>query len=160
MNMFMTIRITTKNKDFNQLGYSDIGVVDPGIYVIIYDLEPWEDGPQTFAGICTEMAWGDGRNDPLNTTFLVLEGTHKLSEQKEWLPVNLLGREKLETKFDVNQILSGFTNYDGELNNSDDLNEKPKNLQDVDDLDKLLIFSPKDSTLSLDKVMKLWLSTE
>ena len=160
MNLIMTLRIITKNNDFNQLDYADLGTVDPGIYIIIYDLEPWEDGPQIFAGICNDMAWGDGRDDPLNTQFVVLEQTHKLSKEKEWEPVNLLGRRNIETKFDVNLMHTGFTTPEEELDEKNNLNEKPKNISDYDYMEKLMIFTPKDSELSLDEAMALWLSTE
>ena len=148
--------ITIKNNNFFQVDYADLGKIDPTIYIIYYSASP-SDGLQIFGGICTDMVWGDGREDPLHTNFLVLKEAHKLSEQKNWIEVNPYGRISTETKLDINEIMREAKNTTEEFKKWNN----PMEVQNErDEYVYPLIFTPKDPEISLDTALSLWLSTE
>ena len=154
------MKTLTKNNNFYQIEHDDVLDSDePFILIMHYsgnflETETYED--EIFAGKCTDMYWGDGREDPMYTNIVVLERVHKLSEEKQWVEVNPYGRETIETKFDFGNIVM---ESEDTTNMDNNMMEKPNGMEDAQ-IPKWLMFTPKDPEMSLEDAMKLWLSSE
>jgi hypothetical protein len=162
-----------KNKNFDHIDYVELGIIDPTIMIIYYPSYIDEED-EIFAGIRTDFYPGDGIEDTLYTDIITLKNTHKLSPQGKWYIHHPLGRDSTETKFASRQIPirdiqiekkskeqemleASSGNLDDDLGN----NVQSENLNGNNNLliNDFLMFTPKDSKISLDEAMKLWINS-
>ena len=132
-------------------------------------------GDEIFAGICTDFYIGDGIEDALYSDTLTLKNAHQLTEQNHWKRLQEYGRwSSQETKFATRRIPIQDIWIERKSNEQEILEKLGQKNEDypVDDdlknnsnqnnnlkINDFLIFTPRDSKISLDDAMKLWINS-